>query len=182
MPEAKGNFARGSYWTGCRHRYFQHKMSSWTQSSGMQIGRNVDPNGILCKLAGDKLEHTEDNEVKYYQGVAEGEKKRYIETKPQVFRVGDIVEARCSIVFVSCKGGDAKMKLILHALALVNCEHTTDADRERKRGDDRRDIPNASNRMKRKVQFDYSDSEEEKEEKVKKRQQTDENGEMITDT
>ncbi|KAK0465733.1 hypothetical protein IW261DRAFT_1598537 [Armillaria novae-zelandiae] len=164
------------------NRYFQRKTSSWTQSSRMQIGRNVDPNGILCKLAGDKLEHTEDNKVKYYQGVAEGEKKRYIETKPQVFHVGNIVEARCSIVFVSCKGGDAKMKLILRALALVNCEHTTDADRERKRGDDRRDIPNASNRMKRKVGFDYSDSEEEKEEKVKKRQQTDKNGEMITDT
>ncbi|KAK0472969.1 hypothetical protein IW261DRAFT_1310507, partial [Armillaria novae-zelandiae] len=102
------------------NRYFQRKTSSWTQSSGMQIGCNVDPNRILRKLAGDKLEHMEDNEVKYYQGVAEGEKKRYIKTKPQVFHVSDIVEARCSIVFMSCKGGDTKMKLILRALALVN--------------------------------------------------------------
>ncbi|KAK0491719.1 hypothetical protein EDD18DRAFT_1358492 [Armillaria luteobubalina] len=166
------------------NRYFQRKTSSSTQSNGIQIGRNVDPNGILRKLAGDKLEHTEDNEVKYYQGVAEGEKKRYVETKPQVFRVSDIVEARCSIVFVTCKGGDAKMKLILRALALVNCEHTTDADRERKRGDDSRDVPNTSNRMKRKVGFEYSDSEEDKEDRVKRQQQaeTDENGEMITDT
>ncbi|KAK0211839.1 hypothetical protein IW262DRAFT_1301310 [Armillaria fumosa] len=38
---------------------------------------------ILCKLAGDKLEHIEDNKVKYYQGVAEGEKKRYVKIKLQ---------------------------------------------------------------------------------------------------
>ncbi|KAK0216057.1 hypothetical protein IW262DRAFT_1299320 [Armillaria fumosa] len=127
---------------------------------------------ILHKLTGDKLEHTEDNEVKYYQGVAEGEKKRYIETKLQVFCVSNIVKARCSIMFVTCKGGDTKMKLILHTLVLVNCEHTTDADRERKQGDDRQDILNVSNRMKQKVGFKYSDLEEDEEDRVKKWQQT----------
>ncbi|KAK0220720.1 hypothetical protein IW262DRAFT_1272557, partial [Armillaria fumosa] len=105
------------------NRYFQRKTGSSTPGAGIQIGRNVDPNGVLCKLARDKLEHTEDNKVRYYQGVADGEKKRYVETKPQVFRVGDIVEARCFIVFMTCKGGDTRMKLILRGLALVNCEH-----------------------------------------------------------
>ncbi|KAK0215552.1 hypothetical protein IW262DRAFT_1299805 [Armillaria fumosa] len=130
------------------NRYFQRKTGSSMPGAGIQIGQNIDPNSVLHKLAGDKLEHTEDNEVRYYHGVADGEKKRYVETKPQVFRMGDIVEARCSIMFVTCKGGDARMKLILRGLALVNCEHTADADRARKKGDDGRDAPSANKRMK----------------------------------
>ncbi|KAK0221442.1 hypothetical protein IW262DRAFT_1271309, partial [Armillaria fumosa] len=138
----------------------------------------VDPNGVLRRLAGDRLEHTEDNEVKYFRGIA-GEKKRprYLETKLQAFHVGDIVEAQCSIVFVACRGGDMKMKLILRVLALVNCDHTMvsshspieiqiltltqNADKERKKGDEGMEFIGTSKRMKRKVGFEYSDSKEE---------------------
>ncbi|PBK89398.1 hypothetical protein ARMGADRAFT_936229, partial [Armillaria gallica] len=48
---------------------------------------------------------------------------RYIPAKLRVFRLGDIVEVQCSVVFVKSKGGNVKMKLILRALALVNCKY-----------------------------------------------------------
>ncbi|PBK91962.1 hypothetical protein ARMGADRAFT_1031422 [Armillaria gallica] len=74
--------------------------------------------------------HTEDNIVKYYWGMLDGRKKRYIPAKPQSFRLGDIAEVQCLVVFMKSKGGSVKTKLILRALALVNCEHAMNADRE----------------------------------------------------
>lgn len=166
------------------NRYFQRRMATSTQGEGIRLSRDVDPNGILRRLAGDRLEHTEDNEVKYFRGIA-GEKKRYLETKPQAFRVGDIVEAQCSIVFIACRGGEAKMKLILRALALVNCDHTINAERERKKGDKGRGFVGTSKRMKRKIGFKYSDSEDEmaEERSIKRKQQANmEMEDMHTDT
>ncbi|KAK0475004.1 hypothetical protein EDD18DRAFT_1090301 [Armillaria luteobubalina] len=184
------------------NKYFQRRTATSTQGEGIRLSRDVDPNGILRRLAGDRLEHTEDNEVKYFRGIA-GEKKRprYLETKPQAFRVGDIVEAQCSIVFIACRGGEAKMKLILRALALVNCDHTIvssrsltenqfltlrqNAERERKKGDKGRGFVGASKRMKRKIGFKYSDSEDEmaEERSIKRKQQANmEMEDMHTDT
>ncbi|KAK0493394.1 hypothetical protein EDD18DRAFT_1356832 [Armillaria luteobubalina] len=165
------------------NRYFQRRTSASTQGDGICISRDMDPNGILRRLAGDRLEHMEDNEVKYFRGIA-GEKKRYLETKPQAFRIGDIVEVQCSIVFVVCRGSDMKMKLILQALALVNCDHTMNTDKERKKGDEGRGFIGASKRMKRKVGFEYLDSEEEmgEERSVKHQQQANvEREDMHTD-
>ncbi|KAK0496654.1 hypothetical protein EDD18DRAFT_1105021 [Armillaria luteobubalina] len=115
---------------------------------------------LLNRLVGDRLEHTEDNEVKYFRGIA-GEKKS------------------------SAEAATLKMKLILRALALVNCDHTMNADKERKKGDEGRGFISASKRMKRKVGFEYSDSEEEmgEERSVKRQQQANiEREDMHTDT
>ncbi|KAK0491996.1 MFS general substrate transporter [Armillaria luteobubalina] len=41
----------------------------------------------------------------------------------KVFHVENIVKAQCVIVFVTCKGGNTKMKPKIHGLALVNYDH-----------------------------------------------------------
>lgn len=40
-----------------------------------------------------------------------------------MFRIGEVVEAQCSQVFMKANEGAARMKLILRALALVNSDH-----------------------------------------------------------
>jgi len=44
---------------------------------------------------------------------------RYEQCKPQVFRVGDIVEAQVSFVIIPVKGGRCKMLTVLQSLALI---------------------------------------------------------------
>ncbi len=47
---------------------------------------------------------------------------RYQRARPQLFRVGDIVEIQCSIIIVKGKGSKHRMKLVLRAIVLLNCE------------------------------------------------------------
>ncbi|PBK69293.1 hypothetical protein ARMSODRAFT_843333, partial [Armillaria solidipes] len=101
------------------NRFFRPRRKS-EQEDGVPLTEDIDPNGVLARLAGTNLIHTEDNVVKYFRGMLDGKKKRYIPARPQVFRLGDIVEAQCSVVFVKSKGGGVKTKLILRALVLVN--------------------------------------------------------------
>lgn len=49
---------------------------------------------------------------------------RYVKAKPQIFRIRDIMEAQCSIVFIKGKGASVRMKLVLRAIALVNYKHS----------------------------------------------------------
>ncbi|KAK0235042.1 hypothetical protein EDD85DRAFT_791937 [Armillaria nabsnona] len=101
--------------------------------------------------------HTEENDVKYYRGMFKGSKKRYVGAKPQIFRVGDIVEVQCSIVFMRSKGSSIKMKLILRGVAMVNCDGAMNTDCKRRKGT-RSEMGAASGRrMKRKVGFEYKE-------------------------
>ncbi|PBK91035.1 hypothetical protein ARMGADRAFT_1082268 [Armillaria gallica] len=113
------------------NQYFRAQSKS-EQEIGTPIGQDMDPRGVLAQLAGSNLIHMEENNVNYYRGLIEGSKKRqvgsihingleanslddarYVRVKPQMFRVGDIVEAQCSVIFMRCKGNGANMKLIL---------------------------------------------------------------------
>ncbi|KAK0436835.1 uncharacterized protein EV420DRAFT_1281031, partial [Desarmillaria tabescens] len=49
---------------------------------------------------------------------------RYVSAKLQIFRVGDIVEAQCLMVFLRTNKGTARMKMILRALTLVNSNNS----------------------------------------------------------
>ncbi|KAK0434677.1 uncharacterized protein EV420DRAFT_1282447, partial [Desarmillaria tabescens] len=92
----------------------------------MPFSPDVDPMGILAKIAQQKWVHTEDNEVGYFRGlIDEAGKKRYVMVKPQMLRIGDIVEAQCSMVFMKTNDGVAKTKLILRAIALANSDHSS---------------------------------------------------------
>ncbi|PBK91293.1 hypothetical protein ARMGADRAFT_1107200 [Armillaria gallica] len=121
------------------------------------------------------------NIVKYYWGMLDSRKKRYIPMKPQSFRLGDIAEAQCSVVFMKSKGGSIKMKLILRVLALVNCEHVMNVDRERKRDTEHEGYGHGMQKVKQKVRFEYSDEDAEEQPTQKcwegnKQKATEENG------
>ncbi|KAK0218415.1 hypothetical protein EDD85DRAFT_961684 [Armillaria nabsnona] len=158
--------------------FHQGQLQEWSPSKaqskseqeiGTPIGQDVDPRGVLARLAGSNLIHMEENGVNYYRRLIEGSKKRYVRAKPQMFRVGDIVEAQCSIVFVRCKGNGAKMKSILQGLAMVNCDHTMNADRKRRKGTGFEMGAVSGGRMKRKVGFEYEEDGLEEQASMKKR-------------
>ncbi|PBK63511.1 hypothetical protein ARMSODRAFT_1057936 [Armillaria solidipes] len=141
------------------NRYFRPRGKDY-RGEDLTLSPDVDPNGILKRVAGDNMVHTEDNEVSYFRGMIENGKKRYVKAKPQIFRIGDIVEAQCSVVFVKCKGAGIRMKVILRALALVNCEYSMDADRARRKNITIGASMTNSQKMKCKIGFEYSDDEE----------------------
>ncbi|KAK0433368.1 hypothetical protein EV421DRAFT_1741671 [Armillaria borealis] len=141
------------------NQYFRLRGKDY-RGEDLTLSPDVDPNGILRRVAGDNMVHTEDNEVSYFRGMIENGKKRYVKVKPQMFRIGDIVEAQCSVVFVKCKGAGIRMKVILRALVLVNCEYSMDTDRARRKSITIGASMTNSQKMKRKIGFEYSDDEE----------------------
>ncbi len=60
---------------------------------------------------------------------------RYIEVKPQIFCIGDIMEAQCSMAFIKPKEGTARMKVILRAIVLVNSNHSSVSNTMQERDD-----------------------------------------------
>ncbi|PBK59379.1 hypothetical protein ARMSODRAFT_899314, partial [Armillaria solidipes] len=103
--------------------YFRPRGKDY-RGEDLTLSPDVDPKGILRHVAGDNMVHTEDNEVSYFRGIIDNGKKRYVKAKLQMFRVGDLVEAQCSVVFVKSRGAGIRIKVILRALALVNCEYS----------------------------------------------------------
>ncbi|KAF7983523.1 hypothetical protein HWV62_21072 [Athelia sp. TMB] len=78
------------------NRYFTHQNNKGDMIA-VPIAANVDPEGVLALLAGDKWVHTEDNEVSYFcEEVGAGGKQKYTVTNPSAFKVGDLVEAQFS--------------------------------------------------------------------------------------
>ncbi|PBK87599.1 hypothetical protein ARMGADRAFT_1034528 [Armillaria gallica] len=76
------------------NQYFQPRGQDY-RGVDLSLSANMDSKGILRCMAGENMVHTEDNEV-----------------KPQMFRIGDLMEAQCLVVFVNYKGG-IRMKVIL---------------------------------------------------------------------
>ena len=101
----------------------------------------VDPTKILHGMAQEDSSctyiHMEDNQVHYYKthrdkaGVIRSVSSainhvrnwwiiyRYKRCEPQVFRVGDIIEAQVSFIAILIKGGQRKMLTVLWSLALI---------------------------------------------------------------
>ncbi|KAH9967619.1 hypothetical protein BGW80DRAFT_1462135 [Lactifluus volemus] len=84
----------------------------------------VDPNGTLRNMAQEDTNypyvHTEDNQVHYFSARRDNEGDyMYERTEPQMFRVGDLVEAQLSFVVIPIKGGHRKMLTVLRSLALI---------------------------------------------------------------
>ncbi|KAK0432720.1 hypothetical protein EV421DRAFT_1910700 [Armillaria borealis] len=95
--------------------------------------------------------------------------------QPQLFRVGDIVEVQCSVIIVKGKGTKHRMKLVLQAIALLDCEIALEA--KRKLSKVRMTEENKTRRLKRKV--GYSEDEEDREtmhKKARECQDMDESG------
>ncbi|KAF8810962.1 hypothetical protein BYT27DRAFT_7336378 [Phlegmacium glaucopus] len=95
----------------------------------------VDPRGILEKLTKEGFLHGEENEVHYYQvhkNDAGG--KTSVETvNPQIFRIGDIVEAQVSFIVVPLKDNKHKMIVVLRLIALLDTHFSKKAANSLKR-------------------------------------------------
>ena len=100
----------------------------------------IDPRGILEGLKKDEFLHGEENQVYYYRvhestlratkryemHIPDNRSQMLTETKsvetvnPQIFRVGDIVEAQVSFIAVPLKDRKYKMIVVLRSIALLN--------------------------------------------------------------
>ncbi|KAK0207527.1 hypothetical protein IW262DRAFT_1302604 [Armillaria fumosa] len=100
------------------NQYFTPRSQSIKKDS-IPFSMDVDPNSMLQRLAGMQWIHAEDNKVRYYRGIVHGGKKSMGGADVQ----SDIVEVQTSMVFVKDKRGRVKMKTILRAIAMVNCNN-----------------------------------------------------------
>ncbi|KAK0443715.1 uncharacterized protein EV420DRAFT_1649184 [Desarmillaria tabescens] len=161
------------------NRYFR----PWNNSNKEDIpfSPDIDPMGILAKIAQQKWVHTEDNEVGYFRGlIDEAGKKRYMMVKPQMLRIGDIVEAQCSMVFMKTNNGVTKTKLILRAIALANSDHSSKANAERR---NTANTPSQSVvKMKRKIGFEDEEDDIQTAAKMFNRMEMEEEEEIMMST
>jgi hypothetical protein len=121
------------------NRYFTSKRDA-PDMEPVPISPLIDPRGILEGLKKEELLHGEENQVYYYRvhESALRATKRYethilddrsqtltktksVETvNPQIFRVGDIVEAQVSFIAVPLKDSKYKLIVVLRSIALLN--------------------------------------------------------------
>ncbi|TFK60824.1 hypothetical protein BDN72DRAFT_778922 [Pluteus cervinus] len=115
-------------WTSGRgltltNRYFTNR----SEGSGMQnvpFSTDVDPKGVLTKMLNNKLIHTKENEVKHYTRYSDlGNNFRYLKSKPQFFRVGDIVEIQFSLVVFQMRTEQYILKPMLYSIALLDGQY-----------------------------------------------------------
>ncbi|TFK60848.1 hypothetical protein BDN72DRAFT_720845, partial [Pluteus cervinus] len=84
------------------------------------IPDEVDPKGLLKRLAMGPLFHSRDNEVQYYRRYKEDEVLVHDFVNPQSFRIGDIVDVQFSFVVYRMRTGHHIMKPMLFSLALAD--------------------------------------------------------------
>ncbi|KAK0473082.1 hypothetical protein IW261DRAFT_1423864 [Armillaria novae-zelandiae] len=112
------------------NRYFR-AMKEGGQHKAVPFSNDVDPIGILQRLGKTDVVHTEDNVVQYFKAQTDDEgKRRFQRARPQLFRIGDVVEVQCSVIVFKAKGTRHRMKLVLRAIALLDCDITLDAKRK----------------------------------------------------
>ncbi|PBK94445.1 hypothetical protein ARMGADRAFT_927746 [Armillaria gallica] len=147
------------------NRYFRLKVKS-AEDTGIELVQEIDPNSILRGMANNMLIHMDDNVVHYYKATMDNGKNevsRYSKARPQIFRVGNVVEVQFSIAFIKARNTTTRMKLVLRAVAMVDCQHAMNADREKKRmAIEARELK-LTTRMKRKIGFEDEDKDEEEE-------------------
>ncbi|KAF8236108.1 hypothetical protein L208DRAFT_1253333 [Tricholoma matsutake] len=90
----------------------------------MPFLKGVDPWDILGDGSCTYV-HTEDNQVHFFTAYRDGNRDRKFQPcEPQIFRLGDIIQAQLSFVVISIKGGKHKMLMILHLLVLLESKFT----------------------------------------------------------
>ncbi|KAF8879257.1 hypothetical protein BD779DRAFT_1407445, partial [Infundibulicybe gibba] len=101
------------------NRYFTPKRDA-PQMTRVPFPESVDPQGILESMTKAGYVHGEENEVGYYTYSQEDGEERFQVAKPQVFRIGDLVEVQVSFAVVPLKGGKYKMLSVLRSIALLD--------------------------------------------------------------
>ncbi|KAK0244860.1 hypothetical protein EDD85DRAFT_785224 [Armillaria nabsnona] len=106
------------------NRYFRRTREGDSEEP-LTISKDVDPKGVLQQLMRLDLVHTEENVVHYFRStIKEGGKRKYQVAKPQLFWVGDIIEAQITLAIVRGKKRTHRIKLILRAIVLLDAEYT----------------------------------------------------------
>ncbi|PBK82756.1 hypothetical protein ARMGADRAFT_1090060 [Armillaria gallica] len=92
----------------------------------VEYEQGVNPKGILAVACLKRnLIHTEDNKVRFYTSkINENGERKFFPSEPQMFRVGDIVEVQLSIMAVSMKKTQRKLKLKLRMVAMIDESYT----------------------------------------------------------
>ncbi|KAK0493796.1 hypothetical protein EDD18DRAFT_1356273 [Armillaria luteobubalina] len=112
------------------NRYFR-TMKEGAQHEAVPFSDDVKPVGILQCLGKIDVVHTKDNIVQYFKAHTDNEgKRRFQRARPQLFRIGDVVEVQCSIIVFKTKVIKHRMKLVLCAIALLDCNIALDAKRK----------------------------------------------------
>ena len=132
------SMAQGSIFEAS-NRYFTPKCDA-PDMEPVPISPLIDPRGILENLKKETFLHGEENQVYYYQAQESASRgtKRYKAhifegrshadeqmqsmeaANPQIFRVGDIVEAQVSFIVVPIKANKHKMIVVLRSVALLD--------------------------------------------------------------
>ncbi|KAF7976038.1 hypothetical protein HWV62_7938 [Athelia sp. TMB] len=134
------NLARGDIesWTPARYRswqaieltnrYFVHQSSEGDMVS-IPLTAEIDPDGVLSRLAGDEWVHSEENHVGYFRHHIKDGKSKYNSINPGEFKIGDLVEVQLSAIAVKrrVRGDVYSMKLVLRALTMLNDGYTRGA-------------------------------------------------------
>ncbi|KAK7446027.1 hypothetical protein VKT23_014650 [Stygiomarasmius scandens] len=102
-------------------RYFTVGSSAFGRQS-VPFQNGVDPDGLLRRMLGDGITHTEENVVLYMKATKSGpeSKWRYREISPSIFSIGDIVEIQFTVMVVRQKEGNHKMITVLKSLTLLD--------------------------------------------------------------
>ncbi|KAF8890904.1 hypothetical protein BD779DRAFT_1671044 [Infundibulicybe gibba] len=124
------------------------------------FGASIDPHGYLESMVKHGYVHGEDNVVEYYtQDVGGG--NSFSKAKPQVFRVGDLVDVQVSFVVVELRQQMFKMVPVLHTIALVDGNFTQMARRKRQ-GSGATSANSVQTTLKRRVGYGTITREQEK--------------------
>ncbi|KAK0478655.1 hypothetical protein EDD18DRAFT_1114086 [Armillaria luteobubalina] len=107
-------------------REFKNGMlDKWTPST-----KDINPLGILQRSGKMDITHTEDNKVQYFKANIDSKgRRRFQRARPQMFRIGDIIEVQWSVIMFKVKGARHRMKLVLQAIAMLDCNIMLDAKR-----------------------------------------------------
>ncbi|KAJ7241285.1 hypothetical protein C8J57DRAFT_1527028 [Mycena rebaudengoi] len=125
------------------------------------FGAGVDIMGVLPKLQGTVLVHTEDNAVKYFRIGEDPKTKEAVRDAafPALFQVGDIVEVHGSfIAFTTKKGKEITMLFNLQTITLIDSSFTKAATMAKNKSNHAIDAT-ASFSMRRKAPYENEDGE-----------------------
>ncbi|PBK93578.1 hypothetical protein ARMGADRAFT_1079882 [Armillaria gallica] len=111
------------------NNYFETRKNQPQEQAEYEQG--VNPKGILAVACLKRnLIHMEDNKVRFYTSkIDENRERKFFPSEPQNFQVGNIVKVQLSIMAVSMKKTQRKLKLKLRTVAMIEESFTKEQAR-----------------------------------------------------
>ncbi|KAF6744642.1 hypothetical protein DFP72DRAFT_1078231 [Ephemerocybe angulata] len=113
------------------NRYFSTRRDG-RGGDEVKLTSEIDPNGVLAKLAGETYYHGEENTVGYFERVSDKltGRKHMHPVSPVKFKQGDIVEVQLTFMLVEVKGHEWKMVATLRCVTLLDGRFAQDLIRK----------------------------------------------------